>query len=478
MTILSSGGIRPSRLEYVEEPTQGASPDNPAWQLVSPRVETLNPSMTVNYSEDAGLGDVNYTRAPLLEEPSLEMEYALSHWLTDSNGDPNNLIAYGMQRIAGVLPSSLTFLARTTFGKVDNDTSTPKLQAGSTVDARYNPDAADDGSDSTGKASRIYSVLKGMDVNEGTLTGERGESTWMAEVTCPAEHGRPYQFDQPNSSSTLVVAPAGTLETDGSSQFDSSTSLTVTIESEGGTKSEDVTFDPSAMVATTTDFSDIDSIEVKDSNGNVIDGESGRDYQGNIVVAMNTGDGTTPAAGEWLAVLWGSKEYGNTYGDPGTPSLGSGSHASEPTTPQGSLPFYHPNNMSIERPVGNSFETVGGVTSVELSFENGIEPTPTGGREQTNLQAMFAPEWTVSSSGETISQHMQHEQAAGTGKDTRVIFNRADDEYVDGLQAVVTETDLESSAGENNTEMESTIMPQKGENGEHGVQISSPGSGA
>jgi hypothetical protein len=231
-------------------------------------------------------------------------------------------------------------------------------------------------------------------------------------------------------------------------------------------------------VSTTAPFANIDAAEVRDANGDVIDGDSGRDYAPNLAVAINDGDETSPAVGEWLGVLWGSDEYGNTYGDPGIPTLGTGSHGNLPSTPSGSLPFYHPNNMSVERPPENSFEDVGGVSAAEISFGNNLERTPTGGREQANLHGMFAPEGSITASGETIQQYMQHEQATGVGDTTRVVFNRDDDEYIDLVNAVVTETDLESSAGENNPESEFTLMPQQAEDGGRALEISSLGSGA
>ena len=471
MTFLSAGGIRPSRVEYAEEPQQGDAPADAAWQVVSPRVETLNPSMPINYSEDSGIGDVDYRRDPVLEEPELELEYPLSHWFVDGNGNPQNMATYGMQRVANILPSSLSFVARTTFGVVDNDVTTPKAAPGSTVEARYNTDAAT----ATGKASRIYSVLKGVDVGEGTLTSERGESTWMVSLTCPAEHGRPYQIDQPNASTTLTLRSTDARDTD----------IQVTIEDGGAATTETVALDgtdATTVVATTAAFDNIDAIQVETSAGEVIDGDNGRDYVGNIIVAIDEGDPSatdyTPTEGEWLSVMWGSDEYGNTYGDPGTPTLGTGSHGNLPSTPAGSLPFYHPNNMSLERPVGSSFEDVGGVSSTEISFGNNVERTPTGGREQTNLHGMFAPEGSVTASGETIQQAMSHEQATGVGETTRVVFNRADDEYIDLVNAVVTETDLESAAGENQPDSEFTLMPQQAEDGGRALEISSAGSGA
>jgi hypothetical protein len=466
MTFLSAGGIRPTRAEFVPEPNQGVAPVDPAWQLISPRIETLNPPMPIEYSEDSGLGDVDFRRDPLLESPELELEYPLHEWLLDGSGDPQNMAAYGMERVANTLPSSLTFVSRTTFGLVDNDTSTPKTAPGSTVEARYHTDAAT----ATGKASRVYSTMKGLDVGEGTLTAERGESTWMVSLTCPAEHGRPYQIDQPNSSTLLALRSTDAGDT----------GIQVTIEDEGAGTTNTVSLDGSdatTLVSTDGQFADIDAIQVEDSNGDVIDGEGGRDYAGNIVIAVNTGDATSPTEGEWLAVMWGSNEYGNTYGDPGIPLLGAGSHASY-TQPTNSLPFYHPNNMSVERPVGDSFEDVGGVSSTEISFGNNVERTPTGGREQTNLHGMFAPEASITASGETIQQKMQHEQATGAGVTTRIVFNRADDEYIDLVNAVVPETDLESAAGENNPESEFSIMPQQAEDGGRALVISSAGSGA
>jgi hypothetical protein len=292
----------------------------------------------------------------------------------------------------------------------------------------------------------------------------------MVSLTCPAEHGRPYQFDQPNASTLLAVEPQSAPDND----------LKVAIENEGAGTTNNVTIPAGSTdpVSTTAPFANIDAAEVRDANGDVIDGDGGRDYAPNLAVAVNDGDETSPTVGEWLGVLWGSGEYGNTYGDPGIPTLGTGSHGNLPSTPSGSLPFYHPNNMSLERPVGSSFEDVGGVQSMEVSFGNNVERTPTGGREQTNLHGMFAPEGSVTASGETIQQAMSHEQATGVGETTRVTFNRTDDEYIDLVNAVVTETDLESAAGENSPDSEFTLMPQKAEDGGRALEISSAGGGA
>lgn len=457
------------------EDVQGETPANPAWELVSERIETMNPSLPINWSEDAGLGDVDWQREPLLEESELELEYALQRWFLDAAGDPNDMAAYGMTRIENLLPSSLTFLARTTYGAADNDPTTPKVKPSSTVNARYNDLAAADGSDSTAKAARSYTVMKGLDVNEGTLTGERGESAWMVELTCPAEHGRPYQIDQPPASTTITMR----------STDPGDTGLQITIEDEGAVTSETVALDATdatTVVATTATFSDIDAIQVADANGNVIDGEGGRDYAGNIIVAIDTGDpaatGYSPTEGEWLSVLWGSDEYGNTYGDPGIPLLGAGSRAAPISAANETPSYYRPQNLGVERPTGQPIEHAGGVQSVELEFGNNVERSPSSSnREQTLHHGMFEPEGTVTADGETVSNYMQHEQASGIGDDTRFLFNRTGDEWLDWINAVVTETDLETSSGENAMEREFTIMPRRDTDGGRAINISPAGSG-
>lgn len=465
MTIITEGGLRPSRIEYVPEPQQGVTPTDPAWEMPSERVETFNPGFAINYSEDAGLGDVDYSRQPIMEENEMEMSYALQngHWLKDADGNPLDMAAYGLLRTAGVLTSSLTVVRRMSSGN-QSGSNAPLLQASSTVNARYNPDAASDGSDSTRKATRTYAVLKGMDVNEGTITAERGESTVMSELTCPAERGRSYQIDQPTSPTVLALKSTNSADT----------GMQVTIENEDAGTSEDVTLDSSdatTVVVTTEEYGDIDAIEVRDADGNLV-GETGADYQGNIVVGVDTSGDGSGSMGDWLSVLWGNEEYGNASGDEGIPSLGSGSHADPISASEETPRFYSPQNVGIERPTGEVIEHAGGVQSIELEFENNVERTPSGGREQIQHHGMRNLESTVAMFGETVSSYFQRIAQSGQGETTRFLFGRTNPEHLDYVNAVISEIDMETESGENSLEREATVMARKATDGGAAVEVS------
>ena len=467
MTIITEGGIRPSRIEYVPEPVQGQSPQNPAWNMPSERVTSFNPGFAISYSEDAGLGYVDYDRRPILEENELELEYALQQWFLDANGNLQDMAAYGLLRNSNVLPSSLTVVRRMESGD-QSGANAPLLQPSSTVNARYNPSAASDGSTSSAKAARTYAVLKGVDVNEGSINSERGESAVMAELTCPAERGRSYHIDQPNAQTTLVLYSTNANDT----------GKQITIEDENAGTSETVTLDSAdatVLKATTSAFADIDAIQVADENGNVV-GRNGADYLGNIVIAIDEGDPSstsyTPTEGEWLSVMWGSNKYGDTHGDEGVPLLGTGSHATAISGAGNQPQYYKPANLGIQRPPGADIEHAGGVQGLEATFENNVERTPQAGRQQIQHHGMRALESTITMFGETVSSYFQRIAMTGQGEDTRFIFDRAGNEYIDWRNAVISEIDMETEAGENSMEREATAMARRGPDDEAAVAVS------
>lgn len=470
MTIITEGGLLPSRIEYVAEDTQGVTPANPSWEMPSERVSEFDPGYTLNYSEDSGLGEVDFTRDPTTEETEMSMTYALQRWLLDGAGTLQDMASYGLVRAANRLPASLSVVRRIESGDLNPDFgNAPLVQPASTVDARYNPASATDGSGSTAKVSRAYDVLKGVDVGESTATAERGNTAWEMELTCPAEHGRSYRIDQPTASTDLLV-----WSTDAGD-----TGYTVTIEDEGAATSETVSLDATnatTQVLTANSYANIDAIQIEDPNGNVISEDSDT-YVGNIVVAVNAGTATSPAEGEWLTVMWGSAEYENTYGDPGIPPLGTGAHASAISAAGERPSYYRPQNMSVERPVGDAIEHAGGVQSVELSVGNNVERIPSGGREQRQHHGMRGVEVSITVDGETVGTHLNNEMVRGEEETSRLLFNRAGDEYVDLESAVVSETDTADSAGENSPEREFTVLAQIGPDGEPAIAISAAGSG-
>lgn len=470
MSLITEGGLLPSRIEYVPEDVQGVTPTDPAWEMPSERVTEFDPGYALNYSEDTGLGEADYERAPTLEENELSITYALQRWLLDGGGALQDMAAYGLVRVANQLPSSLSVVRRVESGDLNPQyANAPLVEPSSTVNARYNPAALADGSDSTAKVTRAYDVLKGVDIGEATVSADRENTAWMVDLTAPAEHGRSYRIDQPNTATYLTVY----------SQDAADTNFVVYVEDEGNTTSEEITLDgtdATTLVSSANQYDNIDVVEFRDANGNVID-EDTASYGGPIVVAVNTGDTTAPAEGEWLTVGWGTNDYENTYADPGVPALGAGSHAA-PISAAGERPtYYSPQNLRVERPVGTPIEHAGGVQSVELTVGNNVDRTADSGREQRQHHGMRGFETTVTLDGETVSTYMHNESARSVAETTRFFFNQADDEWIDAQSAVVTESPRGDSAGENSASREFSILAQRGPDGEPALDISAAGSG-
>lgn len=451
MTIQTEGGLRPSRIEMVEEQTQGVTPDNPNWRLISDRVMTFETeSFGPEAVEKAGLGDTVHELAPGLEEPELTIEYDLQRWFVDDNNEANDLSSYGIIRVAGSTPSALSIVERMQSGEA---TENVLLQPGSLVEFNYgdNPDA-------TPRASRVYTVTKGCEVSEPTLTAEPSEVNWAVEAGIMPDHGRSFQIDQPNAASTLALKSTDSDDTD----------LVITIENEGATTTEDVTLDgtdATTVVTTTSSFDDIDAIEITGPESQ--EGRNGViDHQGNIEIALNDAG----AQGEILAVLYGNNFYGNTYGDQGVPVLGSGSHGTEIGTP-----FYKATNFGMFRPPGELFEAGGSVQSVELSVENDNERTPIQrSREQRIHIGMQTIELGVTYDSETgTHRNLVERMALGNEEDDTVLeFTRGGEESVTLSRSVVTETSRTREATENSTEQEVTLRAQP-----PGVVFSAPAPG-
>lgn len=434
MTIQTEGGLNPSRIEFVPEQTQGITPSDPAWELVSDRVTSFETEgFGPEAVEKAGLGDTVHDIEPGLEEPEITIGYSLQRWFKDATGDPNDLSAYGMQRVAGSTPASVTMVERMQSGEA---TENVYIDPASTVEFNYN------GNDSaTAKESRIYTVAKGCEVSEPTLTAEPEEVEWAVETGLMCDQGRSYQIDQPPTEGQLVVHSTDPADSD----------LDVYIESEDGATSDTITLDSAdaqTPVVGTTPIADIDAIEVRDSNGDVAD------HVGDIVISTDDGAG---AADEALAVLYGSSFYGNTHGDHGVPPTEGGSHATELGTD-----FYQVGNLGVYRPPSQLFEIAGSVQQIELSIENDNERTPMQrSREQRIHIGMQTVELSVTYDSETGSHRSLVQRMSMNEENMALEFDRAGDETLTLNRSVVTETPRGREAEENNTEQELTLRAQE-----------------
>jgi len=461
------GGLRPSRIEFVEEDTEGVTPTNPDFQLVSDRITEFEPEFGPDSVEKDGLGQHDHAYAAGLEENELTLTYDLQRWFYNADGTLSDLSAYGLFRSAvGHQPGSVT-LVETAKTYKDGDGFPNKAE--STVHFDYLNDG-----NAQPRHTHLYTVARGATVDEATLTGDPEEVYWSCESTLMCQTGRPYQIDQPDSNTYLAVQAVE--HGDMAASNDADTELRVEIESNDATTTETVTLDAddaSAIVGTTSQFESIESIEVRvNSNDEVAD------HMGDILVyeaegTDSDGDGNvdTYSEGQLLAVLYGYSFYNNTHGDYGVPALGqSGSHGSEIGGTITGTDYFAVGNALVERPYGRAFEAAGAVTNIEVSIENDSEQQPTNqSREQRAIPGMRAGEITMEADGETLSHRGMKQTAAQENIDTAVLFDREGSLRLEAPEAPMSESTRSRSGGENALDMEYVVM-----SGEAGLDATLP----
>ena len=462
----TEGGLRPSRIEMVEEQTEGVTPTNPEFKLVSDRVTEFEPEFGPESVDKAGLGQHDNEYAPGLEENELTIAYDMQRWFYNPDGTPDDMLAYGAFRSAtGHLPGSFTLVET---AKTYDEGEGTRNQPESTVHYDYMNDGA-----AAPRHTHLYTVARGATVDEASLEGDPEEVYWAVENTVMVQNGRPYQIDQPDSTTYLAVQSVENGDMTVSNSED--TELRVRIESNDAQTTEEVVLDPddaSAIVGTSSQFDSIESIEVRDADGNVAD------HMGDVLVyeaegVDSDGDGTidTYNEGQLLSALYGYSFYDNTHGDYGVPALGeNGSHGSEiGTTPTGT-DYFAVGNSLIERPYGRPFEAAGAVTNIEVSVENDSEAMPSNqSREQRYLPGMRTTEISIEVDGETVSHRGMKQAAAQENIDTLLAFDRAGDLRLELPEAPMGESTRSRSGGENATGLEFVIM-----SGKQGVDATLP----
>lgn len=365
MSTNAESGLRNQRIEFARESTFGAAPADPSFLKYSDTISSFSATPEAVLEERRGLGSpdpADFERGP--ESHEVTVSYDLVKWFS-ATGDA----AYdGLVRDAdNRLPASHSLVAREDKGAVPAEHTV-------SGNASY--------------ATRIYVVGTGGLVDEVAITGDPSDSQPVQiELTYTYQYLRPYQIDQPDAATDVVV----------SSTDAGDTGVSVTIEDEGAATSETVTTDGTdgtTLVQTTATFGDIDAIDVAG------------DHVGDIEVAINSGSDTTPSAGDTLAVIAGSANYGGVESDGGVPALGTGSHEAlgspSPETfigdriLRGTNPFIHEIN-SATLTVSNNVE------SMEVSDGFGMS-LHAGNRNVTMEATMFGENTTY----DMVSDHLQN----------------------------------------------------------------------
>jgi len=265
-------GLRPQRLEWVAESTEGEAPADPAWNLYSDNIVESNWNVTNSMEGRDAVGSPDsegHYRGP--EEATATFTYHLQQQITSGVAEHD----FMTRDSANEFPNTHTVVERQVFESGGNDSA----------------------------GIRKYWVGvggKGASVN---IEGDPGASEPLpVELEYQFEKGRQYLIHQPSSGTTLEV----------SSDSDDDTTQTLTIEDEGAGTTEDVSLNGTTTVTTTATFSDIDAA--------YLDGETVGD------VTITDGSGTT------LMTIYGADTYSDgatdLEGDLGVPALGGGSHAS------------------------------------------------------------------------------------------------------------------------------------------------------
>lgn len=335
-------GTRPSRIEFVREDTRGVTPADPDWSTYSDHVVNFwdwEPEANKATEQPAGSMDPDIT-PPGPESHEATISYWLQNWLVDSNGDPLDAAADAM-----LLSQDNDFL--------------------NTHSAVSRMEVFSNGADGAGY--RIYHVGKGGAPTEVTLPFETEDGTPVVpELSYQFEKMRVYRIDQPSASTTLDVTNNGT------------TSVDVTLESEGAATSETVTVAGGTTSTTTASFGDIDAVELD------------TDTDGTVVVS----DG----AGTNFLTIHGSDEYTHG-GDLGVPALGAGSHAAEIGTDYVSF-----NDSDYGYATGDiAAEIISGELNVSLETDdNGVMGTSRRNIHPSGRRATWSA--TVAGASESVDQ--------------------------------------------------------------------------
>lgn len=321
-------GVFTGRAEFYRESVTGVRNADPAFQFFSDNPREVNHSPGLNIERRDGLGTPDAVAHDIgNEEPEIELVYDAQRDFVDNNDDPDDALADALLRNAD------NRIKNTHHVRIREERETPD---------------PDDPSDTDG--ARVYIIGDGCHPNvEAELDPENGAPV-LVTLTYVAEKVRKYEVLQPDGTSGIAV-----VSSDGTD-----TSQTLTLEDDEGT-SEDVSLDGTNPVGTTkSDWSSLRALE--------LDAET----TGDVTIAVNDGDETSPTMGSELATIRGADYYSSgdneVEGDLGVQAIGSGSQASAINSS-----YVYFNGADVTRG-GSSLDY--DLNRMTLTCENNYEPTP------------------------------------------------------------------------------------------------------
>jgi hypothetical protein len=311
------GGIRPYRLEFVRESTEGQWPDNPDFRLYSDNVRNFDPQITPGTEGQRGLGGVDFN----------------DHFT--GTGSFQFTVEYDLQQaIAAGSDASYDGIRRDSDNTLVNSHGVVRRMEQDSLD----PDNTVNGTSS--KDTRQFVVFKGAKIDTITITGDpTSPQPVMVQLDYIAEKAEVFQFDQPDANETLTVRSSSAQDT----------SQKASVAKADGSSENTVTLNGQTEVAVGS-YSSYDGFQ--------LDAET----SGNVTLAVSGGDD--------LAVLRGQNAYDYNEGEQGVATLGTGSRGQSI-----GQDYEIVQGDKIERPDG----TVLGdeVNSTEVTIENNVSEDAT-----------------------------------------------------------------------------------------------------
>ncbi|WP_226479161.1 hypothetical protein [Natrinema amylolyticum] len=397
----SESGQLPGRYEWVAEPSPGAVPTDPEYNLFSDVIRTfeMDPGVTVARQDSVGTADaVDHNRGP--EEPSATVGYDLQQFPVDGSGNPVDASAYGILRDDfNELLGTLLCVGRREYGG-GND----------------------------GAGVREYSVVRGAGVDSASATLDpSGDQPILMELSLTARKARSYKIHQPSAGTTLDIVSTSANDT-----------MEITIEDEGAATTETISLTGDTAVTTTSTFEDIDAIWLADNP------------EGDVTVS--DGSGTT------LCEITGGLEYSDddqpVDGDRGVPALGAGSHASAIGS---SFEFFVGDRF--ERPAGEPVRAR--INSASWTVENNINtqalqttraPALDAGNRAASVDADAAGPYishkSMMEALQKVQKNIEHELSGGTVTFHNTTETDSASRTVEADQAVASISETFSASGD------------------------------
>lgn len=358
------GGLLNHRCVFAREDpnNRGQPPSGGEYLLFSDRMQSvfnLSPDASIEPMVSVGNADAQ-SFWPGPEEHEATFEYYLQRWFVDAQGDPLDAMYDGMVR--------------------DSNNRIPNTHT--VVDRETNH-----GGGNFGNGTYKYTVGVGGKIDAIEMEGEAESSLPMVwEVTYQFEKVRSYVVHRLDTAQNLAIVSTNANDTG-----------EITIENDDHTSQETVMLSGTTPVATTTAFDSVDSVWLD------------TDQLGDVTVAVNSGDATTPAMGETVTHIPGRETHNNIEGDQGVPAIGTGTIENQISADPAGGDFEHFLAARISRV---PTRTVGGLEfgprlhTAGIEIDNDIDQEPLA---HTRRQALDEGVREILVTGEIGGPYASHE---------------------------------------------------------------------